>query len=196
MTTAAETIVRVLQANGVNIVFGLPGGETVELLDALRRAGIRFVLAHSESSAAFMAETHARLSGGVGVCLTTLGPGACNAATGVAHAFLDRAPLLIITAQKPDHLLPDYTHQVLDLQALFAPISKASFKASPANAGAVTQAALNLARAGRPGAVHLQVSNEDAGLTAHENEPIANARGSAPGRGIINEAARQALAAA
>jgi acetolactate synthase-1/2/3 large subunit len=166
MTTVAETIAHVLQANGVTVVFGLPGGETVEVLDALRRVGIRFVLAHSESSAAFMADAHARLSGGVGVCLTTLGPGACNAVMGVAHAYLDRSPLLIITAQKPDHLLPGYTHQVLDLQVLFAPVTKGSFKVTSGNASSVTQAALDLARGGRPGAVHLQVSNEDAGQEA------------------------------
>ena len=128
----AHILAHRLQQAGVEIVFGLPGGETVELIDELRQTGIRFVLVHSESSAVFMADATARLTGKLGVCLTTLGPGAANAVAGVAHAYLDRSPVLVITAQKPDYLLPEYTHQIIDLHALFAPITKASFKLQPA----------------------------------------------------------------
>lgn len=161
--TVAEVVAAKLHAAGVRRVFGLPGGETVELLDALRRVGIDFVLVANESSALFMADAQIRLEGGVGVCLTTLGPGATNAVMGCAHAYLDRAPILLITAQKPAALLPDYTHQVLDLHALFCPITKATWRIHPANTDAVLSAALDLAVTGRPGPVHLQLSNEDAG---------------------------------
>ncbi|RIK47444.1 MAG: hypothetical protein DCC57_14425, partial [Chloroflexi bacterium] len=148
MPTVAQAIAATLHAAGVRYVFGLPGGETVELLDALRRQGLEFVLVHNESSALL-------LTGTVGVCLTTLGPGAANAMAGVAHAHLDRVPLLVFTAQKPDALLPDYTHQVLDLHALFAPITKASIKLNATCASSGVAEALRLAQEGRPGPVHL-----------------------------------------
>ena len=105
--TVAEVVVETLYQAGVRYVFGLPGGETVELLDALRLRGIEFILVHNESSALFMADTYARMTGTVGIALTTLGPGATNATVGLAHAYLDRAPVILITAQKPDTLLPD-----------------------------------------------------------------------------------------
>lgn len=164
MPTVAQAIAATLHAAGVRHVFGLPGGETVELLDALRLQGIAFVLVHHEASAVFMADAYARITGTVGVCLTTLGPGATNAMLGVAHAHLDRAPVLIFTAQKPDALLPDYTHQVLDLHALFAPITKASIKLDAITAASGVSRAIRLAQEGRPGPVHLQISNEDAAL--------------------------------
>lgn len=168
MATVAETLVESLAAAGIDTVFGLPGGEVVEILDALRRRGLRFVFVHNESSAVFMADAMARLTGKPGVALTTLGPGATNAVAGVAHAYLDRSPVLVITAQKPDALLPDYTHQVLDLHALYSPITKGSFKLTAANVRATTQQALHLAQEGRPGPVHLQISNEEATLASGE----------------------------
>jgi acetolactate synthase-1/2/3 large subunit len=160
--TVADVLVEVLREAQIGVVFGLPGGENVEVLDALRRGGIRFVLVHNEPSAVFMADATARLTGSPGVCLTTLGPGATNAVAGVAHAYLDRAPVLVITAQKPDRLLPDYTHQVIDLNALFTPITKRSVKLRPEGARETVRRALDLATAGRPGPVHLQISNDDA----------------------------------
>lgn len=169
MTTVAEVIAAHLHAAGVRIVFGLPGGETVELLDALRRKGIDFVLVHNESSAIFMADAYSRVTGGFGVCVTTLGPGATNAVMGMAHAHLDRAPIILFTAQKPDALLPDYTHQVLDLHGIFAPISKATIKVNHTNAGEAIRTAIALVGEGRPGPVHLQLSNEDAAQPADDD---------------------------
>lgn len=169
MATVAEILVDTLAAAGVDTVFGLPGGEVVEILDAIRQRNLRFVFVHNESSAVFMADAMARITGKPGVALTTLGPGATNAVAGVAHAYLDRAPVLVITAQKPDILLPGYTHQVLDLQALYAPITKGSFKLTAQNVENATQQALALAQAGRPGPVHLQISNEDATGNAGPN---------------------------
>lgn len=160
--TVAELLAETLQAAGITTIFGLPGGENVAVLDAFRRYGLRFVLVRNESSAVFMADATARLTGKPSACLTTLGPGAANAVAGVAHAYLDRAPILVITAQTPDQLLPDHTHQVLDLAALFTPITKGSFHVQPTNARAVIPAALALTTAGRPGPVHLRISNEAA----------------------------------
>lgn len=163
MTTIADVLAQTLQTAGVDTVFGLPGGENVAVLDALRRYNIRFGLVRNESSAVFMADATARLTGKPGVCLTTLGPGAANAVAGVAHAYLDRAPVLIVTAQTPNHLLPDHTHQVLDLAALFRPITKGTFQVEANNVQAIVHAALQLTTAGRPGPVHLRISNEEAG---------------------------------
>jgi len=168
MATVAETLVDTLAAAGIDTVFGLPGGEVVEILDAIRRRALRFVFVHNESSAVFMADAMARITGKPGVALTTLGPGATNAVAGVAHAYLDRSPVLVITAQKPDALLPDYTHQVLDLHALYRPITKGSFQLTAANVQATTQHALQLAQHGRPGPIHLQISNEEATLKSAE----------------------------
>ncbi|MEZ4727904.1 MAG: thiamine pyrophosphate-binding protein [Caldilineaceae bacterium] len=177
MATVAETLVDTLAAAGIDTVFGLPGGEVVEILDALRRRNLRFVFVHNESSAVFMADAMARMTGKPGVALTTLGPGATNAVAGVAHAYLDRSPVLVITAQKPDALLPDYTHQVLDLHALYAPITKGSFKLTAQNVQSVTQQALALAQAGRPGPVHLQISNEEATLASAEHRVASGESG-------------------
>ncbi len=162
MATVAEHVAAHLRAAGVEFVFGLPGGENVELLDALQRAGLRFVLTHHESSAVFMADATARLTGTPGVCLTTLGPGAANAIAGVAHAYLDRAPVLVLTAQVPETVRPQQTHQFIDLQALFAPITKGSFQVRPDSAPEAIPTALHLATSGRPGPVHVQISNDTA----------------------------------
>lgn len=144
----------------------MPGGEVVSVLEAMLRVGIRFELMHHEQSAVFAADAYARATGSPGCVLTTLGPGALNAVPGIGHAWLDRAPVVLITAQKPDSLLPDYTHQVVDLQAVFAPITKRTLKVTPQNAAAEVAPTVALAMQGRPGPVHLQVSNEEAELPA------------------------------
>jgi acetolactate synthase-1/2/3 large subunit len=164
----ADVLAQGLHEAGVETVFGLPGGENTELLDAFRRQGIGFVLVSNESSAVYMADVTARLTARTGVCLTTLGPGATNAVAGVAHAYLDRAPVLVITAQTPDQLLPYHTHQVVNLQALFAPVTKKSVTLTPERASEVLQAALKLTLQGRPGPVHLGLSNEAAGQPARQ----------------------------
>jgi len=164
MATVAQTIARSLHDAGVRLAFGMPGGEVVSVLEALQCAGIRFELMHHEQSAVFAADAYARAIGKPGCGLTTLGPGALNAVPGIGHAWLDRAPVVLITAQKPDSLLPDYTHQVVDLQSVFAPITKRTLKVTPKNAAAEVPAAVALTMQGRPGPVHLQISNEEAEL--------------------------------
>lgn len=162
MPTTAQTLAESLHAAGISVVFGMPGGEVVAVLEAMRRRGIRFELMHHETSAVFAADAYARSTGGIGCVLTTLGPGATNAVAGVAHAWLDRAPVVVITAQKPDELLPDYTHQVVDLHAIFAPITKRTVAVTAENAASVLPDTIALTTAGRPGPVHLQISNEEA----------------------------------
>lgn len=204
VATVAEVIAAHLHTAGVRTVFGLPGGETVELLEALRRKGIDFILVHNESSAIFMADTYSRVTGGIGVCITTLGPGATNAVMGMAHAHLDRAPIILITAQKPDQLLPDYTHQVLDLHAIFRPISKATIQVDESNAADAIRLAVSLVTAGRPGPVHLQLSNEDAAQQVQNVEvdvpaptpyPAPDAPRLQTARGLLQTARRPVIVA-
>ncbi|MCB0210100.1 MAG: thiamine pyrophosphate-binding protein, partial [Anaerolineae bacterium] len=102
MTTVAETLAYTLKEYGIDTVFGLPGGENLAVLAALREQDIRFVLVRNESSAVYMADVYARLTGRPGVCVTTLGPGATNALAGVSHAYLDRTPVLVLTAESPE----------------------------------------------------------------------------------------------
>src|SRR5712671_5322314 len=135
MPTHAEAIAGVLAERGVEYAFGLPGGEVVAFIDACRRAGIRFVLTGHEASAAWMAQVVGQITGIPGVCASTLGPGATNLVTGVANAWLDRAPMLAITAQIPQKTIATMTHQRLPLEALFAPITKQSVEIGTGNTG-------------------------------------------------------------
>ena len=160
MTTVAEFLADHLWKIGVRRVYGLPGGENVEMLDALRRRGMRFVLVRNESSACFMAAIEARLSGVPGVALTTLGPGATNATAGLAHAYLDRAPVILITAAGDPALSGRHTHQAVDLSALFAPIIKMTATLAADDAVETIERAIAIAQHGRPGPVHLGIHND------------------------------------
>jgi len=171
MATVAEILARGLKSAGVPRLFGLPGGEISQALEAVRREGLPFVLTRHEAAAAFMAAATARLTRSVGACLTTLGPGAANAVVGLAHAYLDRSPVILVTGQMPDRLRPGHTHQFLDLHALYRPVTKDSRHLTPAGAQDMLRLALQLAEQGRPGPVHLQLTNEDA---ARQTEPPAS----------------------
>ena len=165
MKTVAEYFAEKLSRAGIETVYGLPGGENVEILEAIRQRGIDFVLVKNESSACFMAATNARLTGKIGVALTTLGPGAANAYAGLAGAYLDRAPVLLITAAADPQDIGRHTHQVLDLGAIFRPICKYTAELTAANAPHAIQYALHAAADGRPGPVHLSIHNRIAAQT-------------------------------
>src|SRR5256886_3440365 len=132
--TVARAIGDRLRAAGVRHVYGHPGGEVVDLIEGFREAGLEFVLTRHETAAAFMAEATATATGVPGVCLATLGPGATNLVTGVAHAYLDRAAVLAFSGQLPADRYEIATHQRLDLRHLFAPITKWQATVSPPNA--------------------------------------------------------------
>jgi len=192
MQTLSDLIAQQLANAGVDVVFGLPGGENVEVLDALRKCGIDFVLVRNETSAVFMADVHARLTGGIGVALTTLGPGATNAYAGIAHAWLDRAPVLLLTAQNDPQLIGFHTHQVMDLQSVFKPVTKFTAALSPQNAAQKLALALYELRSGRPGPVHLSIPAVYAGQQVESAEPVAPVQ--PPARMNEIERARQLLA--
>ncbi len=156
--TGADIIAEGLMAAGATHAFGIPGGEVLALVDALERAGIRFLLAKHENAAGFMAEGLWHMTGAQPVLVATLGPGVANAVTAVAHASQDRVPLLFITGCVDQALAESYTHQVFDHQAVLRPLVKASFRASPGTEALVIAKAVALARRGRPGPVHIDLS--------------------------------------
>ena len=124
MTKGADLLVAALENEGVEYVFGLPGEENLDVIESLRRSGIRLVLTRHEQAAAFMAATHGRLTGRPGVCLTTLGPGALNLTTGAAYAHLGAMPMIMITGQKPIRSSRQGGFQIVDVVATMRPLTK------------------------------------------------------------------------
>ena len=160
MTSVARAIGDRLHAAGVRYVAGHPGGEVVDLIEGLRQAGLEFVLTKHETSGAFIAEAMASSTGVPGACLATLGPGATNLVTGVAHAYLDRSPVIALAGQVPVDRYETVTHQKLDLRALFAPITKWQARVDAAHAVAVADRAVRVAMRPRPGPVFLEVPSD------------------------------------
>jgi len=155
---AAQLLVSCLENEGVRFAFGIPGEENLELMDALRGSSVRFVLTRHEGAAAFMADVYGRLSGRAGVCLATLGPGATNLVTGVADAFLDRAPLVAITAQANLSKIHRESHQYVDILQLFGPITKWNARVeSPDVVPEIVRKAFKLAEAEKPGSTHVEL---------------------------------------
>jgi acetolactate synthase I/II/III large subunit len=113
--TASDLLVSCLEAEGVRFIFGVPGEETLELNESLSRSEVRFVPVRHEQAAAYMADAYGRLTGRAGVCLATLGPGATNLVTGIADAFLDRAPVVALTGQAPLERMHKESHQYIDV---------------------------------------------------------------------------------
>jgi acetolactate synthase I/II/III large subunit len=189
----ADVLIGALAEAGIENVFGLPGGEVAEVLDSIRRSEIDFTLVHHESSAAFMASATARLAGRPSACLATLGPGSSNIVTGVAHAYLDRAPVIVITAETSQQDLPHHTHQVLDHEALFSPITKASFRLKPDGVHEMVRKAITLATTGRPGPVHMQISSDVAATETSAPKPGPTLPSSEPAGNDKLQRARQLL---
>ncbi|OGT21177.1 MAG: acetolactate synthase [Gammaproteobacteria bacterium RBG_16_57_12] len=123
---AAELFVRCLENEGVEYIYGVPGEENLDVMDALLDSSIRFITTRHEQGAAFMADVYGRLTGRPGGCLATLGPGATNLITGVADANMDHAPLVAIAGQAGTYRLHKESHQVLDLEDMFRNITKYS----------------------------------------------------------------------
>jgi len=165
--TLADAMIGELKARGIQRMFGVPGsGSSIDLIGAADKAGIDFVLCRTETAAAITAAVSAELSGIPGVVLAGIGPGATSLVNGVAYAFLERAPLIVLTdARKPsDGSTPgNFGHQVFDQQAMFAPITKATIHIE-AETGAETFAAIiDQALAYPPGPVHVDLSVKAAG---------------------------------
>ena len=163
----AELLVRCLENEGVEYIFGVPGEENLQVLQALKQSSIQFVTTRHEQGAAFMADVYGRLTGKAGVCLSTLGPGATNLITGVADANLDRAPLVAITGQVGTDRMHIESHQYLDLVAMFAPVTQWNAQiVRPSNTAEIVRKAFKLAQTGNPGAVHIDLPENIADMEA------------------------------
>jgi acetolactate synthase-1/2/3 large subunit len=182
MPTTAEVIAATLKSNGVRRLFGLPGGEIAEVMGACRHAGLPFLLTRHENTACLMAGVTGELSRRPGVALATVGPGATNLVNGVANAFLERAPLLVISAQLPTDLSPILPHQRVDLEELFRPITKWSHTLTGADTAASVQRALDLAVEGRPGPVYLSLPSD---VARREDRPARSPRDERPGQATL-----------
>ncbi len=166
MKKTTQVIAEILAGQGIEYAFGVPGGEVAELIEAFRQAGIEFVQVKHESVAAFIADVYGQITGKPGVCLSTVGPGATNLVSGVANAYLDRSPVIAISAQVPRGRQATFTHQVLDLDALFRPITKWNAQITPDNVVDVLSRAVAVATDERPGPVHLTLPSDVASLPA------------------------------
>ena len=161
---ASDLFVKQLEEEGVEYIFGLPGEENLDFLESLRTSHIKFILTRHEQAAAFMAATYGRLTGKAGVCFSTLGPGATNLVTGVAHAQLIGAPLIAITGQKAVRDNWQACFQLIDVVSLMKPITKsAETIADPGTIPTVVRNAFKHAQAERPGAVHIELPEDVAG---------------------------------
>ncbi len=168
----AETLVQCLETEGVKYVFGVAGEENLGFLNALRNSSITFVPTRHEQAGAFMAATLGRLTGKVGVVLSTLGPGATNLMTGVAYAQLGGMPLLVITGQKPIKKTKQGKFQIIDVVAMMKPVTKYSETVVSANRlPSMVRSAISIAESERPGAVHLELP-EDIASEVCEEKPI------------------------
>jgi acetolactate synthase I/II/III large subunit len=164
----AKLLVSALENEGVEQIFGIPGEENLDVVEALRRSKIKLVLTRHEQAAAFMAATHGRLTGRAGVCLATLGPGALNLTTGAAYALLGAMPMVMITGQKGILSRKQARFQVVDIVATMTPLTKMARQiVSPATIPSLVREAFRVAQQERPGPVHLELPED----IAHESGP-------------------------
>ena len=189
---ASDLIVQCLENEQVRYVFGLPGEEILDILDSFLDSRITFVPTRHEQGAAFMADAYGRLTGRPGVCLSTLGPGATNLATGVADANLDRAPLVAITGQAGRDRIHKESHQRVDIVEHLRPLTKWNTRVETAGViPEVIRKAFKLAESEKPGACHIEVPEDVAG-EAIDGTPLSTerARRPSPDRQALETAAR------
>jgi acetolactate synthase-1/2/3 large subunit len=152
--TGSEIIIKTLQDEGVDTIFGYPGGATVELYDQLVKSDIRHILVRHEQGAVHAADGYARASGKVGVCLVTSGPGATNTVSGIASAYMDSIPVVVLTGQVPTSLIGNDAFQEVDIVGITRPCTKHNYLVKNAeDLNRILREAFFIARSGRPGPV-------------------------------------------
>jgi acetolactate synthase I/II/III large subunit len=164
----SDLLVRLLEEAGVRWVFGIPSGPVLPFIESLGRSPVQFILTASETSSGFMAATVGYLTGVPGVCVSTLGPGATNLATGVGCAWLDRSPVLAITCNIATPWLARRVQMRIDHHMLFQPLTKASLSLADGRVIETLAKALNVARCEPPGPVHLDLPEDVAEAIAAE----------------------------
>ena len=163
----AEFLVKALEHEGVEIIFGYPGGAIMPVYDALLDSKIRHILVRHEQAAALAADGYARATGKVGVCMATSGPGATNLVTGIANAYMDSIPMVAITGQVATSLMGTDAFQEVDIFGITMPVVKHSFLAkTAAELPRIVHEAFRIARSGRPGPVLIDLPKDIANTVA------------------------------
>jgi len=156
--TGAQILLRMLAEESVDTLFGYPGGAVIDIYDELARSEIRHVLVRHEQAAVHAADGYARARGTVGVCLVTSGPGATNTVTGIASAYADSIPLVVLTGQVPTHLIGNDAFQEVDIVGITRPCTKHNYLVPSVDQLApILKEAFHLARSGRPGPVLVDI---------------------------------------
>lgn len=186
MMKAANLLVACLEREGIDRIYGVPGEENADMLMALEESSIEVILTRHEQGAAFMAATYGRLTGKVGVCFGTLGPGATNLITGVADGNMDRAPVLVITGQAATTRQHKESHQVMNVLDMFKPVTKWSHAIiSAENIPEIVRKSVKLATTEKPGAVHLELPEDIA--AQHVDAAVKPLTPSAPRRPVPDD---------
>lgn len=167
----ADLIIRILKDAGIGHGFGIPSGNVLPFIEAMRKGGIEFVLTAHEGTAGFAADVTGRLTGVPGLCVATLGPGATNLATGVGDAWLDRSPMIAVTCNLNTNQLGRRLQMLIDHHALFKPITKASYAVRPGNIVETVQNAIRVALTEPMGPVHLDLPEDVMLAPATEDVP-------------------------
>jgi acetolactate synthase-1/2/3 large subunit len=194
----SDLFLRCLEAEGVEYIFGLPGEENADLMISLLDSSIKFILTRHEQSAAFMADVYGRLTGKVGVCLSTLGPGATNLTTGIANANMDRSRVLAITGQTDSHMLHKESHQNMDVITMFKPITKWNQSIRNAdNIPEIIRRAFKIAQEEKAGATHIELPQDVAKQESiiRPIEKPSEVLRSQPNKSLIEKAVRLILEA-
>ncbi len=167
---ASDLFVKALENEGVEYIFGIPGEENLDFLESLRNSNIKLILTRHEQGAGFMAATYGRLTGKVGVCLATLGPGATNFSTAAAYAQLGGMPMLMITGQKPIKKSKQGRFQIVDIVGMMKPMTKyAKQVVNGNNIPSMVREAFKIATTERPGAVHIELPEDIAEEEVEDN---------------------------
>lgn len=157
----SQVIIEVLKEQDVDIVFGIPGGSVIPLYDALYDSDLKHILATHEQMAAHMADGYARVTGKVGVCIATSGPGATNLVTGIANAYMDSVPIVAITGQVATNLIGKDSFQEVDIAGITMPVTKHNFIVkSPDKLADTLREAFFIAKEGRPGPVLVDIPKD------------------------------------
>ncbi len=165
----AQLLIKCFEEEGVKVIFGIPGEENLDIINAINESSIEFIVTRHEQGAAFMADIYGRLTGNAGVCMATLGPGATNLVTGVADANLDGVPLIALTGQVGTDRMHITSHQYLDLVKMFEPITKRSKQiVRPDTTSEIARIAFKYAESEKPGAVHIDLPNNIAKMEVNE----------------------------
>src|SRR5471032_2520756 len=167
--TGAEMVVEALKDQGVDVLFGYPGGAVLPIYDAIfHQNKLRHVLVRHEQGATHAAEGYARSTGKVGVVLVTSGPGATNAITGLTDAMLDSIPLVCITGQVPTHLIGSDAFQEADTTGITRSCTKHNYLVKDTNdIGRIIHEAFYIARTGRPGPVVIDIPKNLMNMKGH-----------------------------